>query len=253
MSSSCYNKYNKNINLYNPLRGACLVTGKNMRALTLFVISLALFPWGISLAQSWIKYVNETDQFIINFPHEPEVREISYVSEHGATIPTRVYTVEDSPAYYSVTVVDYSGLESANEELSARTGSNYNPLRVQGELSGAIAYAAWNIRRRGGEITYDAWSSMDGVPGHQLQITNEDQLRTFVAIHRLDRLLYILEGTVPENSIPPIHFQQSLGFLDEQGKRVSVEYDEQGQRTRVKASYEWIGTEDPETGEIQSE
>ena len=140
-----------------------------MRALTLFVISLALFPWGTSLAQSWIKYVNETDQFIINFPHEPEVREISYVSEHGATIPTRVYTVEDSPAYYSVTVVDYSGLESANEELAARTGSNYNPLRVQGELSGAIAYAAWNIRRRGGEITYDAWSSMDGVPGHQLQ------------------------------------------------------------------------------------
>jgi len=224
-----------------------------MRALTLFVISLALFPWGTSLAQSWIKYVNETDQFIINFPHEPEVREISYVSEHGAIIPTRVYTVEDSPAYYSVTVVDYSGLESANEELSARTGSNYNSLRAQGELSGAIAYAAWNIRRRGGEITYDAWSSMDGVPGHQLQITNEDQLRTFVAIHRLDRLLYILEGTVPENSMPPIHFQQSLGFLDEQGKRVSVEYDEQGQRTRVKASYEWIGTEDPETGVIQSE
>ena len=224
-----------------------------MRALTLFVISPALFLSGISLAQSWIKYVNETDQFIINFPHEPEVREISYVSEHGATIPARVYTVEDSPAYYSVTVVDYSGLESANEELSARTGSNYNPLRVQGELSGAIAYAAWNIRRRGGEITYDAWSSMDGVPGHQLQITNEDQLRTFVAIHRLDRLLYILEGTVPENSMPPIHFQQSLGFLDEQGKRVSVEYDEQGQRTRVKASYEWIGTEDPETGVIQSE
>jgi YD repeat-containing protein len=94
---------------------------------------------------------------------------------------------------------------------------------------------------------------MDGVPGHQLQITNEDQSRTFVAIHQLDRLLYILEGTVPEDSIPPIHFQQSLGFLDEQGKRVSVEYDEQGQRTRVETSYEWIGTEDPETGEVLSE
>ncbi len=227
--------------------------GRIIRALTLIALSLALFSWEVSFAQGWIKYVNEADRFIINFPREPVVREISYISQHGATLPARVYNVEDPQVYYSVTVVDYSGLEGANEELSARTGSDYNALRVHGELSGAIAYAAWNIRRRGGEITYDAWSSMDGVSGHQLQITNEDQSRTFVAIHRLDRLLYILEGTVPESAAPPLHFQQSLGFLDEDGRRASYEYDEQGNRTRVETSYEWIGVEDPETGEVRPE
>ena len=224
-----------------------------MRVLTLITLSLALFSWGVSLAQGWSKYVDEADRFIINFPSEPVVREISYVSQHGAILPARVHSVEDPPVYYSVTVVDYSGLEDANRELSARTGSDYSPLRVQGELSGTIAYAAWNIRRKGGEITYDAWSSMDGVPGHQLQITNEDQSRTFVAIHRLDRLLYILEGTVPESAAPPVQFQQSLGFLDEDGRRASYAYDEQGNRTRVETSYEWIGVEDPVTGEVRPE
>jgi len=223
-----------------------------MRALTLIPLWLGFFS-GVSLAQGWIKYVNEVDRFIVNFPREPEVREISYLAQHGATLPARVYSVEDPPVYYSVTVADYSDLEGASEELAARTGSDYNPLRVRGELSGAIAYAAWNLRKRGGEITYDAWASMDGVPGHQLQIMNADRSRTFAAIHRHDRLVYILEGTVPESSAPPVHFQQSLGFMDEEGRRASYEYDEEGARTRVETSYEWIGVEDPETGEVRAE
>lgn len=224
-----------------------------MRVPTLISLSLALFPWGVSIAQGWVKYVNETDRFVINLPREPEVRETDYISEHGATLPARVYSVEDPPVYYSVTVVDYSNLEGANEALATQTGSNFSPLRVRGELSGSVAYAAWNIRRRGGEVTYDAWASMDAVPGHQLQILNEDQSRTFAGIFRHDRLLYILEGTVPESSVPPVHFQQSLGFLDAEGKRASYEYDEQGNRTRVETSYEWIGVEDPETGEVRPE
>lgn len=218
-----------------------------MRVLTL-VSALSIAT--TSLAQGWIKYINEADRFIINFPREPDVEHTTYASEYGVTLPARVYTVNDPPVSYSVTVVDYSDAESAHEELSARTGSVYTRFTVPGELNGAVAFAAWDIRKRGGEITYDAWSSMDGVPGHQLQIRNADQSRTFVAIHRLDRLLYILEGTVPESSAPPMHFQQSLGFLDEEGKRASYEYDEEGRRTRVDTSYEWIGVEDPVTGEV---
>ena len=224
-----------------------------MRVLTPMSLLLALALSGTSLAQGWIKYVNETDKFIINFPREPDVRETAYQSEYGVTLPARVYMAEDPPVAYSITVVDYSDAESAHEELSSRTGSVYTRFTVPGELNGAVAFAAWGFRKRGGEITYDAWSSMDGVPGHQLQITNEDRSRTFVAIHRLDRLLYILEGTVPESSAPPVQFQQSLGFLDDEGKRASYEYDEEGTRYRVETSYEWIGVEDPVTGEVRPE
>ena len=42
----------------------------------------------------------------------------------------------------------------------------------------AVDYAAWNIRKRGGEITYDAWTNVDRIAGHMLQITNTDQSRT---------------------------------------------------------------------------
>ena len=221
-----------------------------MRVSTLVMLSLALALPTASLAQGWIKYVNESDRFIVNFPREPEVRHIDYVSEQGATLPARVYTVQDASMHYAITVVDYSDAEGAHELLAARTGGRVTRFTIPGELNGAVAYAAWNIRRRGGEVTYDAWSSMDGVPGHQLQVRNDDRSLTFVAIHRLDRLLYILEGTVPESSAPPAHFQQSLGFLDGQGRRASYEYDEDGTRFRVDTSYEWIGVEDPVTGEV---
>ena len=224
-----------------------------MRVLTPISVLLALTFSGTSLAQGWIKYINEADKFIVNFPREPEMRETTYQSEYGATLPARVYLAEEHSGTYFVTVVDYSDAESEHEELSAQTGSVYTRFTVPGELNGAVAFAAWNLRKRGGEITYDAWSSMDGVPGHQLQIRNEDQSRVFVAIHRLDRLLYILEGTVPGSSAPPVQFQQSLGFLDEEGKRASYEYDEDGQRFRVETSYEWIGVEDPITGEVHPE
>ena len=65
------------------------------------------------------------------------------------------------------------------------------------------------------------------------------------------RRLYILEGTVPEEDPPPGFFQQSLGILDEEGRRVRYRYDANDERYRVGVSYEWIGVEDPETGEPQ--
>jgi hypothetical protein len=43
-------------------------------------------------------------------------------------------------------------------------------------------------------------------------------------------------------------FQSSLGFLDEDGRRVRYQVDADGQRTRIDVRYEWIG-EDPDTVE----
>ena len=51
---------------------------------------------------------------------------------------------------------------------------------------------------------------------------------------------------------PPGLFQQSLGILDAEGKRIRFEYDTDGHRTRVDVSYEWVGVEDPVTGEPQA-
>lgn len=166
-----------------------------------------------SFAQEWIEYVDRAERFRVNFPGQPKVEDIKYTSETGSILPARLYTVQQGPGRYSVTVVNYmEGVE---------------PSFVRG----SIAWAAWNFRKRGGEVTYDAFAQTDRIEGHQLQITNADKSRTFVAIHLHARRLYILEATVPGNSVPPGLFQQSLSILDEQGNRIRYNLDADGNRT----------------------
>lgn len=183
-----------------------------MRLVRLVAAALVLFASGPSFAQGWIEYVSRADFFSVNFPGEPQVQNITYPSEYDAIFPARVYTYADGPNRYSVTVVDYTGADVT-------------------VVQGSIAYAAWNFRKRGGEVTYDAFAQVDRIEGHQLQITNGDKSRTFVAIHLHARRLYILEATVPQGSPPPGQFQQSLVILDEEGKRIRYGLDADGNRT----------------------
>lgn len=192
-------------------------------------------------AQAWIEFVDRTDRFIVNFPGEPTVTDILYTSELDAQIPARQYEIENEAGYYSMTVVDYTQTPRVYEEL-CQTLTDYecDGNEVATEVRGAIAFAAWNYRKdTDGEVTYDAYAQVDGVPGHQLQITNPDGSRTFVAIHLDARRLYILEGTVPANAPPPGLFQQSLGILDENGRRIRYRYDENDRPYRVDVSEEW--------------
>ena len=185
-----------------------------------FVVLIVLFS-SPTLAQSWFEYVSRTDRFSVNFPSEPEVREFNYASEFDATFPGRVYTARVGDNTYSVTVVDFRESERIHAEMEkteAASGANawINDQRA------SVARAAREFRQRDGEVTYDAWSHIDLVEGHQLQITNRDRSRTFVGIylHGNARRLHVLEATVASGSPPPGQFQQSLRFLDEQGERI---------------------------------
>ena len=203
---------------------------------------LTAFLWSSTLnAQAWTEFVDRTDRFIVNFPGEPQITEISYTSELNAQIPARVYSIDNEAGRYSMTVVDYTQAARVHEEL-CQTLADYvcDGNEVFTEVRGAIAFAAWNYRKNTeGEITYDAYAQVDGVPGHQLQITNPDGSRTFVAIHLDARRLYILEGTVSANAPPPGLFQQSLGILDEQGRRIRYRYDDNDRPYRIEVSEEW--------------
>jgi len=207
----------------------------------IFVTLPLVFP-GLALAQGWIKYDNEAERFIVNFPREPDIREIDYISEQGATFPARVYSVNDSESRYTVTVVDYTVAEKVHEERCTHLGYVCDGFEAGSDVRGSIAFAAWNIRQQNnGEITYDAYATVDGIPGHQLQITHADGSRSFIGIHLHARRLYILEGAVPEDWPPPGLFQQSLGILDEDGKRIRYRYDANDNRIRMQTSYEWGG------------
>src|SRR5437773_10917786 len=62
------------------------------------------------------------------------------------------------------------------------------------------------------------WNVVALVDRHQLQFTkNDDTSRTFAGIYMHENTLYIIEGTVPAGYPEPGLFQQSLGWLDENG------------------------------------
>jgi len=196
-----------------------------MRMIPLIAATLGLFISVPALAQGWIEYASQADFFSINFPGEPEVRDIDYRTEFSITVPGRVYSYRDGPNHYSVTVVDYADTEPIHAErlqdCQARLGdgdSCNNPWRT--ELRGAIVYATWELFERDAMVTHLSYYVSDLVEGHQIQLTNADGSRTFAAIHMHEDRLYILEGTVPRGAPAPGLFQQSLGFLDDEGNRI---------------------------------
>ena len=172
-------------------------------------------------AQEWSTYTNRIDRFEVNFPGQPKVDAITWPSEYGAVFPGRVYSLEQNASRYSVTVIDYTDAERIHAARTNHTEADSLPIYWQVDVQASIAYAATKFRQRPGvKVTYDAFHYIDLVSGHQLQITNPDQSRTFAGIYLHESRLYILEATVPARAPQPGLFQQSLSFLDAAGKKV---------------------------------
>ncbi len=177
-----------------------------MRVWKLIPAMAFLFYAAGASAQGWIEYVNTDDLFAVNFPGEPRLEEFLYVSEFKSPLPSRRYIAVDAVGRYQMTVIDMH--------------TTVRPQGRQGvELRGAMAYAATELRQTG-EVTYDAYSEIQVIPGHQLQITLPDGRRNFVQMHYHDHRLYVAEAIVPGNMPPPAHFQASVSIVDGQGGAV---------------------------------
>ena len=204
-----------------------------MRLSSLPVVLILCFA-GTAAAQEWQVFTDRSQYFSVNFPGEPQIAEISYDSEYGATLPAKVYSVRDGESLHSVTVVDFTDAARIYQELPDRTDEGNNAALWLYDQRASVAYAARAFRLRGGEVTYDAWHHIDLVEGHQLQITNPDQSRTYASMYLHNGRLYVLEATVPPGSLPQGLFQQSLTFLDEGGNRIRYRLEPNGHTTRVR-------------------
>lgn len=205
-----------------------------MRILKIISLAFALLVSGASFAQDWFEFISSEDLFTINMPVEPTIEEINWPSEYGASFPGRVYSSQSGSRNYTVTVIDYT--DALNVHI-ARTNTTEADNRVSYQywridVIASVAYAATQFRNRGSEVTYDAWHHIDRVYGHQLNLTNPDDTRSFVGIYLHKERLYIVEATVPERSPPQGHFQQSLGFNDEEGKRIRYMWLDDGSYVR---------------------
>ena len=196
-----------------------------MRPISVMTAAFILLTSGPSFAEEWIQYASKADLFGVNFPAEPKVQDISYVTEFGIKLPGHTYSAESGSSRYSVTVVDYQDAEKIHTEQAdqcRKKGGESDACtnNWRADVQGSMIYASWKFLQRNAKVTYYAWAVTDNVEGQRLQLTNSDGSRTFAAIYRHGTRLYILEGTVPRGAPAPGLFQQSLMWLDEEGKPV---------------------------------
>lgn len=193
-----------------------------MRTFRLVALACAVLMARPAFAQKeWIEYKNTVDHFAINAPGEPTVEKTTWVSEYDSKFPEAIYRWQDGPNRYTVMVVDYT--ESEAIYMANHHSTDFSaPAYWQIDILGSIQYAATKLYRSkpGVKLTFDNFHYINLVTGHQLTVVNPDQTRTYVAIYLHENRLYILDATVARNAPAPIAFQQSLEFLDAEGKSI---------------------------------
>jgi hypothetical protein len=200
--------------------------------MTAFVFALVVLASESAAAQEWVEYVNTQDGFRVNFPGQPKVTETTWKSQLNYILPARVYTADKGPEHYSLTVIDYSGIEQqaiersktcppGNAQCRANAPPVIGPAYWKQDERGAIVYATFKLLQRDAKLTSLAWEWQDMVEGHFIQLTNNaDQSRTFAYIGMHENKLYIVEGTVPKGYPEPGLFQQSMGWVDKDGNGI---------------------------------
>ena len=186
----------------------------------------------LAVAQEWTEYVSTQDGFKINFPGKPTVADSTWKSQMEYTLPARVYSAERGRERYSLTVVDYSGLEQqgiaraktcppGNEQCRENASAVIGPGYWKQDERGALAFATLKLLQRDAKVTSYTYDWQDMVEGYFLQLTNTaDQSRTFAYLAMHEHKLYIVEGTVPKGYPQPGLFQQSLGWVDKDGRGI---------------------------------
>jgi len=79
---------------------------------------LLLLASTAATAQEWGEYVDRENGFKVEFPGMPKVTETTWKSQMGYTLPARIYSVDKDREHYSMTVVDYRGIEQQAVERS---------------------------------------------------------------------------------------------------------------------------------------
>jgi hypothetical protein len=191
-----------------------------MRVVRNVAAGCLLLSGGLLFAQEWNRYQNLDDRFAVTAPGEPTIEKTKWKSEYNSMFPATVYRWQQGANHYTATVIDYSDSE-AIYAATPHSPSFQGPMYWQIDILGSIQYAATQYREKPGvKVTFDYFHYINYVTGHELQITNPDQSRTYVGIYLHENRLYVFDATVAKGMPPPLIFQQSPEFLDADGNSI---------------------------------
>lgn len=198
-----------------------------MQLIPVIVAALIVLAAAPAWAQDWMVVTKTEDGFRANFPGQPKVETITYVTEFRLNLPGRVYRAADALGRYSTTVIDYRDAQRLHGERTAKClaakGANQQDgdactNNFMGDMAGAMDHAVWNFLKRDGvKVTQYGLYNVDRVAGRLMQLTNPDRSRTYVSMHQHAGRLYIHEATVPDGMPEPILFMQSLAWVNDKG------------------------------------
>lgn len=199
-----------------------------MRLLTLaFALTLAL-P-GSAFAQDWMQYDINEEAVSVAFPSKPTVETGTHISEYTAKIPTRIYSSNYGAQKYKLTVLDYREAEAIHKErvkscppdVHSECMGSEGPIGIGSwklDVLAALDNATADLLKAPGQVTAFTWMIMDRVPGRLIQKTLPDGSREFAAIYMHLGRVFVLDAVVADKDPEPGLFQQSLQFLDAEGK-----------------------------------
>jgi len=205
-----------------------------MRVSPIVSAALVLCMSGSAFAQEYVEFKSQQDRFTVVFPAQPKVTETTFKSQFDSVLPARIYSADANGGHYSVTVVDYNNIRAIATEKAKKcppgaeacsgtatdassTGAGY----WKADIAGAVMNATWMLQQRDAKVTYVGWANMDLVEGNMVSlINNKDKSRTSAAVYMHENKLYILEGTAPAGYPVPDWFQQSVGWIDENGNGI---------------------------------
>ena len=153
---------------------------------------------------AWREYSYADKGFLVQFPHDPDKREIQYnaATPTGATVPVPAsdYAVTSGHTRLSATVAELAG-SSADDPK-------------------ALNHAVDRVRREG-DVGVETWISISaGACGKFLGLTGRDGALNYVGLYYNPphRRLYEIRAVVPpadqaEHGADASHFEQSLSFL----------------------------------------
>jgi len=177
----------------------------------------------------WVEFASLEERFTAVFPGKPVVRETPWLSQFGAVLPARVYSVTQGQSRHTITVVDYRLVERVQVEKARACPDGANTCQGipdwgigywKNDIRGAIVYGMSKFLTRDAKVTEIIWNGIALVQGQALQLTNADKSQTFVGVYMHDNRLVVVEATVPASYPAPVAFTESIGWIDERGRAV---------------------------------
>src|SRR6202162_1217304 len=111
-------------------------------------------------AQEWVEFASREDRFTIVFPVQPKVTETTYLSQHEANLPARVYTATQGRSTFKVTVVDYNQARRILTEKAKPGQAGAEPClggpgdegHWKADIRGALDWETWQLLKRDGKL-----------------------------------------------------------------------------------------------------